>query len=333
MGNPFEHLIPEISPFHIKYTTITGLFLQDDPATDPRNFDYVTSNLGLINQTYPTDPKYDPDLSKSPWQRLAYYIRHLNIQSPKTTTYRLLYLARHGEGFHNVAEHYYGTKAWDCYWSKLPGNGSITWIDAHLTANGVAQAKVAHNFWRAAIMEQEIMMPQSYYVSPLDRCLATANVTFGGLEDVLPREYPFVPVVKELLREVLGVHTCDRRSDRQYIVKNYPEYVIEKGFVEVDPLWDPDVRESEAQTVMRMKTLLDDIVTNDENTFISLTSHSGAITAMLHVLGHRPFGLQTGGVIPVLVKVDMVEGQAPSTSVATGIPATTCEMSAKDTMI
>jgi len=333
MGNPSEYLIPKVSPSHVEYTTITGFFLQDDPATDDRNFDYVISNLGLINQTYPTDPEYDPDLSKSSWQRFAYYLRYLNVQSPPTTTYRLLYLARHGEGFHNVAERHYGTKAWDCYWSKLSGNGNITWADAHLTADGIAQAKVAHDFWRASIVGRGIPVPQSYYVSPLDRCLATGKVTFTGLEHVLPGEYPFVPVVKELLREALGVHTCDRRSSRDYIVKNYPGYVIEKGFAEVDPLWDPDVRESDAQMDVRLKTLLDDIVTNDGNTFISLTSHSGAISAMLHVLGHRPFGLQTGGVIPVLVKVDTVEGQAPSTSVSPGVPAPTCEMSAKDTIM
>jgi len=333
MGNLSEPLTPAISSFHVKYTTITGFFLQDDPTTDPQNFDYVISNLGLINRTYPTDPEYDPGLSKSPWQRFAYYIRHLNIQSHKTTSYRLLYLARHGEGFHNVAQRHYGTKAWDCYWSKVTGNESITWADAHLTATGIAQAKVAHDFWRATTTKQGIPVPQSFYVSPLDRCLATANVTFAGLEDVLSREYPFVPVVKELLREALGVHTCDRRSSREYIAKNYPGYVIEKGFAEVDPLWDPDVRESDAHMIARLKTLLDDIVTSDENTFISLTSHSGAIGAMLHVLGHRPFGLQTGGVIPVLVRVDRVKGQAPSASIAPGIPAPTCETTAKDTII
>lgn len=333
MGNPSERPNPEISPSHVEYTTITGFFLQDDPATDPRNFDYVISNLGLINRTYPTDPEYDPELSKSPWQRFTYYIRYLNVQSPPTTTYKLLYLARHGEGFHNVAERYYRTKNWDCYWSKLTGNGSITWDDAHLTADGIAQAKVAHNFWRASITRQGIPAPQSYYVSPLDRCLATANVTFAGLEDVLPKEYPFVPVVKELLREALGVHTCDRRSNREYIVKNYPRYVIEKGFAEVDPLWDPDVRESNGQMDVRLKRLLDDIVMNDENTFLSLTSHSGAISAILHVIGHRTFELQTGGVIPVLVKVDRVEGPSPSTSVAPGIPAPTCEMHSRNMII
>jgi hypothetical protein len=28
-------------PSYIKYTTITGFFLQDDPKTDPSTFDYV----------------------------------------------------------------------------------------------------------------------------------------------------------------------------------------------------------------------------------------------------------------------------------------------------
>ena len=30
-------------PQYIKYTTVTGFFQQDDPATDPNGFDYVRS--------------------------------------------------------------------------------------------------------------------------------------------------------------------------------------------------------------------------------------------------------------------------------------------------
>lgn len=69
-------------------------------------------------------------------------------------------------------------------------------------------------------------------------------------------------------------------------------------------MWDADVRESDSETDERMKTLLEDIFTNDGNTFISLTSHSGAISSMLRVLGHREFQLVTGSVIPVLVRAD-----------------------------
>jgi hypothetical protein len=41
---------------------------------------------------------------------------------------------------------------------------------------------------------------------------------------------------------------------------------------------------------------------HDDGTFISITSHSGFITAMLAVLGHRPFPLGTGQAIPVIVE-------------------------------
>jgi hypothetical protein len=40
----------------------------------------------------------------------------------------VLFLARHGEGFHNIAESFYGTPAWNCYWAQRYGNGTITWV-------------------------------------------------------------------------------------------------------------------------------------------------------------------------------------------------------------
>jgi hypothetical protein len=30
-----------VATHHIKYTTVTGFFYQDEPATDPSDFDYV----------------------------------------------------------------------------------------------------------------------------------------------------------------------------------------------------------------------------------------------------------------------------------------------------
>lgn len=38
------------TPKYLKYTTVTGYFQQDDPATDDRNFDYV-GNLNLAGST------------------------------------------------------------------------------------------------------------------------------------------------------------------------------------------------------------------------------------------------------------------------------------------
>jgi hypothetical protein len=40
-------------------------------------------------------------------------VRALNAQAGPDVQYKVLYMGRHGEGFHNVAESWYGTDAWD----------------------------------------------------------------------------------------------------------------------------------------------------------------------------------------------------------------------------
>ncbi|KAI9885962.1 MAG: Translation factor guf1 mitochondrial [Watsoniomyces obsoletus] len=293
------------------YTTVTGYFLQDEPDTDPRKFEYNTTNLGLINRPYDSDDKYDPDHKKTQWERFDDEVRRLNKESSKDVQYRLLYLGRHGEGWHNVAEAYYGSKAWDEKWSLLPGNGTVNWTDAQLTPLGNEQAKVAHEFWKAGISEQHIPAPESYYVSPLYRCLATADITFSNLE--LPADRPFQPIIKELLREKIGEHTCDERSSKTFIQDEFPKFTFESGFSEGDPLWKPDERETDEQQDARLKKLLDDVIGHDERTYISMTSHSGTTNSIMRVIGHRPFSLVPGALMPVLVKVEAVNEELPST--------------------
>ena len=35
------------TPQYIRYTTVTGFFLQDDPDTEPKGFDYVSTGLSI----------------------------------------------------------------------------------------------------------------------------------------------------------------------------------------------------------------------------------------------------------------------------------------------
>lgn len=84
---------------------------------------------------------------------------------------------------------------------------------------------------------------------------------------------------------------------------------FEKGFSEPDPLWESDYREPRAARRHRLSLFLDDIFANDENVFLSLTTHSGAIASILEAIGHRSFALETGGVIPVFVKATKVQGE------------------------
>ena len=123
----------------IKYEVVTGVFQQDDAATDPSTFDFLASNFGLINRTYPSDPKSPDGKYATQWQRFNKYVKYLNKE--KKTRYSLLFLGRHGEGFHNAAETYFGTPAWNCFWSERDGNGTVTWADAKLTENGIEQAR------------------------------------------------------------------------------------------------------------------------------------------------------------------------------------------------
>lgn len=62
---------------------------------------------------------------------------------------------------------------------------------------------------------------------------------------------------------------------------------------------------------MRLKSALDAIFSHDAAEFVSVTAHSGAITSILSVVGHRPFRLATGAVLPVFVRAEVVPGPEP----------------------
>ncbi|OOQ90488.1 putative GPI anchored protein [Penicillium brasilianum] len=304
------------SSWSIEYSTVTGFFLQDETATDASSFDYTAVNFGLINRTYPTDQSlkhHGKDLTQ--WERFYHQVQKLNDESNKNVEYKVLFLGRHGEGWHNAAETFYGTPAWNCYWAELDGNDTATWHDAALTTNGVNQALIAHNFWQKEIDEQRIHTPDNYYVSPLTRALQTANYTFNGLD--LPHgSSSFKPVVKELFREGVSIHTCDHRRSKTYIKGLFPSWRIESGFVENDELWNGVTAETSAAQDVRSAAALGEVffaTSSKEDSFVSVTSHSGEISSILRVLGHRTFSLKTGAVIPVLVKAEKVKATASTT--------------------
>ena len=262
----------------------------------------------MINQSYPDETSHHVS-ALTQWQKFAIELHRLNSEAAHGVSYKLLFLGHHGEGWHNAAETFYGTPAWNCYWSLLKGNATASWEDAQLTTNGIKQAQIAHDFWSSRISVQKIPVPQSFYTSPLSRCLATANITFSGLD---LGKSKFLPIVKEYLREGISIHTCDRRSNQTSIHSRYPQYRIEKGFLEFDELWNGVTAESAPAQDLRSKAALNDIFSSDKNRIISITSHSGEIASLLRVLGHQPFSLGTGAIIPVLVKVGVLTGSSTS---------------------
>ncbi|KAI3330179.1 histidine phosphatase superfamily [Ustulina deusta] len=307
----------------INYTTISGFFLQDDPTTDPKTFDYTAVNYGLINRSYPTDKGFDLYGKKTQWQRFEYYVDNLNRNADTNTQYKVLFMARHGEGYHNTAESYYGTPAWNCYWGPLDGNGTVVWKDARLTDTGLGQCTKANDFWKYALAVAKIPAPQTYYSSPLTRSATTANLTFADLD--LPDTRPFAPTLKELLREGISIRSCDERSSKAALARLLPGFRFEDGFTETDLLWrgrDGQGETDEAQA-RRAKTALDDIFRHDASTWVSITTHSGQIATALRVLGHGVFSLSTGQAIPVLVQAKTIAA-LPSTTLASFTPEATC---------
>ncbi|CAD0107772.1 unnamed protein product [Aureobasidium uvarum] len=282
---------------YINYTNVAGYFLQDLDSTVPSTFDY----------TYSTDTSSNSGLTQ--WQRFNSLLKNLNNDAPKNVAYKLLFIGRHGEGYHNAAQTYYGTPAWNCYWSQQTGNSTNSWQDADLTPNGIAQALKANTFWAHEISAQKIQTPESFYVSPLTRCLKTANYTFSGLG-----LQNFVPEVKELIREGISTHTCDHRSNETYIKSLFPTWKIESTFTETDELWNGITEESSSAQDYRSKIALDDIFSADDASVISITTHSGETSSLLRVLGHRSFSLVTGAVIPVFVKAETVKVASGATT-------------------
>ncbi|KAI4179193.1 MAG: hypothetical protein LQ348_005445 [Seirophora lacunosa] len=311
------------------YSTVTGYFLQSEAATVAQGFDYTSTNFGLIDRPYESDVPGEE--TRTQWQRFEHEVQRLNDTAGEGVIYKVLYLGRHGQGVHNVAEARYGREEWDRHYASLPGDAHGHWTDAHLTPTGAQQALAARAFWRHQIASAGTPAPQTHLTSPLYRCLETADLTFANLFEDEEKDhhlplatgagdhrrrrrppYAYAPLVKELLREVLGVHTCDRRSAVSALRRAFPHFRFEASMPEEDELWSATHRETHGEVDARMRRLLDDVFflggggdgDGDAATFVSFTSHSGAICSLLRVLGHREFRLVTGGVMPVLVRAE-----------------------------
>ncbi|KAJ7690609.1 histidine phosphatase superfamily [Mycena olivaceomarginata] len=250
-----------------RYEALPGFFAQDDPLADPAVIGAVPARFGLL------------DSSETRWSNLTSKLRELNTIDA-SSSYKLIFFGRHGQGYHNVAETKYGTKAWDDYWAKLYGDGELIWgPDPELTSVGKDQAADVSKIWTAEIAAH-IPLPDRLYCSPMTRAMQTNVITFADLP--LP-----TVVVLENCRE-------ETRS---------PHFDIEAGFTEEDELWDADVRETAAHAVLRAESVLDRIFREDTNTLVvSITAHGGIINGFLRALGRSRYALPTGGVVPVVVK-------------------------------
>lgn len=265
-----------------KYDVVQGLFQQTDDDTDALKFDINDDNFGLKKGV-----SWDDVLDK---------LKDLN-DNDDGEVYKLFFLARHGEGYHNIAPDGYSKENWTCYWSIQDGNGTMEWYDAMLTDNGIDQINQLSKSWKKQLYTNNAPLPQSYYVSPMRRCLQTYNYTWSSILNDTK-----VPLIKEFARETYGIDSQSRRHNKTYIEEFAAFAKFEDGFTELDELWEADKNESSEHRQYRATVLFNDIFSKDSSDIISITSHSGTVSSMLKVLNHRKFSLKTGQMIPVLVK-------------------------------
>ncbi|KAF8998679.1 histidine phosphatase superfamily [Cyathus striatus] len=271
------------------YQTVSGFFVHDrDDSTIL--IPAVPARFGLIDET--------PER----WANFRSRLSALNEAAPSGISYKAFIFARHGQGFHNVAEAKYGTLAWDEYWSKLNGDGDLVWgPDPKLTEVGEGQAALIRQGWETELAF-DIPLPDKLYCSPFSRALKTCEIQFEGIIPFRSDSQRTVTVL-ENCREENGVHTCDRRSSRSYITETFPHFRIEDGLTEEDELWHPDIRETKSQIAERAKNVLDSIFDTEASAqFISITGHGGIINGFLTAVGRKVYTLPTGGVLPIVIE-------------------------------
>lgn len=268
------------------FEIVPGYFKQLSLDTDETKFNYFKEHFGKLK----------------PWKEILADVRKLNKDSDGSVVYKVLFLGRHGQGFHNLANLKYGEKAWNEYWLKICGDGEIVWApDPELTDLGNSQATDNHNQLEIEL-EDGLEVPSKWYTSPFRRSVDTLIGTWDGIVDLTAVK----PLIMEDLRETIGVHICDKRSTKTVIADKYCDrgFIIEDSFEEEDVYFKLDYREEPWEQALRQNRLFQYIfdTTSAADDIISVTSHSGSIRTQLMVLGHRPFAIGTGGMIPVFVK-------------------------------
>ncbi|KAF7325076.1 Phosphoglycerate mutase-like protein [Mycena kentingensis (nom. inval.)] len=270
------------------YEPVPGFFLQDDPNVSFPDIGAVPPRFGLL------------DASDARWTTFLARLTQLNESATDGALYKLLFLGRHGQAYHNLAELKYGTIAWDAYWSKLNGDDEFVWgPDAALTNLGNKQARDARAVWKTELAFRA-PMPQKAYCSPLTRAIQTHRIVYSAPTPTA--------LVIENLREYYGEHTCDKRRTRSELVADFPEIDIESGFTEEDELWT-EVRETEESRRARANDVLERVFRESESgdaQVIAITAHGGIIEEVVRIVGRKWYtslkGLPTGGILPIVVK-------------------------------
>ncbi|KAF1736094.1 putative phosphoglycerate mutase [Beauveria bassiana] len=260
--------------------------------------------FALTLRAYPSDAAANSD--KPPWARFVNHVQALNLEAPDNVSYKIMFLTRHAQGFHNAMKD--KAAAGETCDENHGDDAEAQCFDALLTDVGIAQADALGAQWHATA---GLPVPQSHYASPLTRCLQTAERYLQPLMSVRRggggiSHRP--TIIKEGLRERWTTHTANMRRPRAWIAARWPACEIEHGFSEEDLLTMTMRAEQRAETETenreRVMRVLEDVFDEGDGAgeVVAWTFHSLTMRALMGGLGMVPFKVQPATTVAVLVR-------------------------------
>ncbi|CCK68287.1 phosphoglycerate mutase family protein KNAG_0A06260 [Huiozyma naganishii CBS 8797] len=276
----------------------SGYATEDSGEIDARYHDH----LGLINHRN--------------WKELYKSIP----RDTESHQYKLIILARHGQGYHNAAIARYGRESWNSKWCYLNGDEHGEWLDSKLTPVGQEEVKNTGLSTLLPMVDSLQILPHKCFSSPMRRCLETFTSSwthvFQEHKELLPENNTVNVKIFENLREDLNTHPCNERVDHSVSVSEYQDCKMKSGtsvhweyepdYPEKDQLWSPTQAESKEELDKRIHDGLTQVfeTVSPTDKFISITCHSRVIESSLRNLKHPMiWWLGTAQVVCAVVEI------------------------------
>ena len=194
----------------------------------------------------------------------------------KPLTTKIVHFQRHGQGYHNLLgelhrEHHGKPVELDDKNVQMNPFLRPEILDSPLTEKGRLQCVEKAN-------EASLLSPQVMLVSPLQRAIQTAELTFGAFKQSIPW------VAHEGAREQTGLLQCNKRRSKDVMEEQFPHVDFSALTDNEDVHWDDEARESPAAETERIYEFLTDILMKREEQEIAVVGHSAWLFSMCNAV-------------------------------------------------
>ncbi|KIR56279.1 hypothetical protein I315_01344 [Cryptococcus gattii Ru294] len=257
------------------------------------------------------------------WAEFKKRIAELQQQCREGEVIKVIFAARHGQAEHNAIKERYQIPdeivRSCCHlirkskWPSAQGQILYPILDPDLTDLGRSQA-AAFGYALQREAKRGMPLPSTWYVSPMKRAGETCGIEWGWLFEESKgkgKGHGVPATVIENLREHLHVHECDKRSSLSELQRDFPSFTYTPETTEEDELWQPGEvrgRETEEELVARRGAGIAQVLDmSEDSTYISITSHSGALRGIYKSLGVPSRSLVVGEMNILVLHVKNIE--------------------------